>query len=125
MHSGGSMRSILSITLLVGLLTLTACGKYAEGRDSYKSFGDGRIQLIKWYESETGHKYFSLINLEDQNTIDMKVQEYTNTNEILITFGEQGYTVLDLKTYRFKQDNELNILSHEEQTLLENMKDIN
>jgi hypothetical protein len=68
--------------------------KYPSGRDTYKSFGDGRFQI-----GRLPHDELVLADCETQDTIIMNLYKYkTKGNQVFATSKEGAFAVLNYET---------------------------
>lgn len=93
------MKKSKLIILMLLFLTI-ACGKYAEGKDTVESFGDGALQILKWFDPIEGKSY-SLQNLENHKSIEMYIEKYKIKNNRLFLVGRNGYTVVEISSKKY------------------------
>ena len=72
---------------------------YIIGRDTVKSFGNGRYQIIRIPASIDGEtqKFNILYDLKDDTAIESEILEFRHDekNSLVYTFGDNGYTILN------------------------------
>jgi len=111
--------------IIICLFLLSGClehKKFPDGKDTYKSFGDGSIQLLYLYDSDKT-KNLVLFDLMNQSTIDSNVYGYKYINKKLYTKGEAGYTVLDISTHEFVQDEKVSRFQGPDQVILRKLNE--
>lgn len=92
------MRHILLILLFLPLLGCQQ-EKYPSGRDTFKSFGDGRFQILRY-----GHISLHLHDGVTQKIIVDRVKDYTTNGDLAYFLAEDGmYTVLNFVTAEYHQ----------------------
>ncbi len=94
------MRYIIFPFLILSLLDCQPV-KQPSGRDTFKSFGDGRFQILRY-----GHISLHLHDSVTQNSIVDRVKYYTTKGDVVYVLAEDGmYTVLNFVTtecHRYK-----------------------
>ena len=94
---------------------------YITGRDTVKSFGNGRYQIIRIPASIDGEtqKFNILYDLKDDTTIESKILEFRHDdkNSLVYTFGDNGYTILNYKEEKYKQSKSCQDFTDEERSI--------
>ena len=102
-------------------LYLENTNPYITGPDTVKSFGNGRYQIIKIPASIDGktQKFNILYDLKDDTTIESEILEFRHDekNNLVYTFGDNGYTILNYKKEKYKQSKSCQDFTDEEQSI--------
>lgn len=109
------------IVLFIVLLSIFR-EPYLSGRDTVTSFGSGRYQILGSTKGENTE--LSLYDCEDNIHIEEKIYKYSDEEYKgqLYVIGENGYTVLNYKKEKYKQDNSIENFSGEEQAIFKKIK---
>ena len=94
---------------------------YITGRDTVKSFGNVRYQIIRIPASIDGEtqKFNILYDLKDDTTIESEILEFRHDekNSLVYTFGDNGYTILNYKEEKYKQSKSCQDFTDEERSI--------
>lgn len=94
--------------------------EYSIGRDTLKSFGNGRYQIIKFYD-ENRKIEKSLYDLKENKIIVSNIYTYyerlVDNNVYLV--GEDSYCILNYKKEEYMQSSNLSDFSYEQQKIFE------
>lgn len=108
--------------MCLSLFIIFASGdNYISGRDTIKSFGSGRYQIIGTNHYDNDIKV--LIDLKDEKTIESYIYNYyeRETSNNVYIIGENGYSVLNYKKEEYKQSKNLNEFNKKDQEIFEIM----
>lgn len=98
------------LTIFFIMSSFFGCGtdKYPMGRDTVKSFGNGRYQILYIGKDKC------LMNVETQSTIVLQVAKFRTRGTKLFVTGKDGkFTILDYKNDEYKIYDDTNSLPEE------------
>ncbi|MNZ93873.1 hypothetical protein D3C78_1129650 [compost metagenome] len=98
-------------TILIIVILLSGClynnnssePKYPIGKDTVAAFGDATYQIYKTYNKE-----HELINNSEHAVIETHVYAYKEIDELVYTYGELGFTIINSATYNVRQYRDYN-----------------
>lgn len=120
------IRIVLIFVLLCVLgnlfcLYLENTNVYISGKDTVKSFGNGRYQIIKIPASIDGKtKTFNVLyDLRDETAIESKILKFKHDkkNGLVYILGDNGYTILKYKEEKYKQSKSFQDFTDDEQSV--------
>jgi hypothetical protein len=109
------MKSNIVLSLFL-LLLISSCS----GKDTVFEFSDPNIQLLKGYDD--GRQIQSLFISSTQTTVEINVFDYLEENGSVYAIGEQGFTILNIKTKEYKQSKKVDDFSTKDKEILKRLK---
>lgn len=112
----------ISLFILAHIFCFIMADQYIIGRDTVKSFGDGRYQIIRIpiTTDEKSEERNLLYDLKEHITIESEIYVFQHDEEKkkVYIIGSNGYTVLKYNEERYRQSKALQDFSDEEQSIL-------
>lgn len=118
------MRAIITTTTILSVIFVMShiggCKqkKYPSGRDTYKSFGDGKFQLL--YASDDS---LDLDDVGSQHTVIRHVYEYKAKGDLVFVSSEEDiFAVLNYKTGCCTTHNDINLFPEDHKNILSKIR---
>lgn len=111
---------IIFLAYLLQLLLIISDDDYSIGKDTIESFGNGRYQIIRFYD-ENRNINKTLYDLKENETIESNIYTYSERlidNTVYIV-GEDGYCILNYEKEEYIQSNDLSDFSYEQQKIFD------
>ena len=121
----GLPRLIFSSCIVLLVLTLLTCGcghrKYRSGRDTVKSFGDGRFQILRVVTKTS--EYLVLDDVELNKKIAREVLGWKHKGPFVYAIAkEPRYVIINLDSANVIQENDLSSIPQPHQSILESLE---
>lgn len=111
---------IIPIIIIIICIITTSCLKsYPIGKDTLIQFDNGRYQILR--SGPTTKKLF-FYDMQQNKNIETDVYKYCEIKPNIYIVGEQGYTVLNYKTGKVEQSENLASFSKQEIEIFKNVK---
>ena len=90
---------------------------YLSGKDTEKSFGNGRYQIISFPKDENGIIKKALIDVKENEMIGSFVYHVKEIDNLVYIEGEMGYTLLDYDNESYQQFHTIQDFKQEAQVI--------
>lgn len=106
------------LIFLVIIFSSVSCA----GKDTLYEFTDPDISILKVHDPDRDPpELYALYISSTHTTVDMDIIDYIEVNGDIYAIGEKGYTVLDVKTKKFKQSINIDDFNSDEKEILKGL----
>lgn len=115
---------VLILVLIVIGIIYTNIIPYPTGKDTVKSFANGRFQTIRLVTTDASGEMREKVTLYEygKDTIESNIYHEKSVDDIEYFLGIDGYTVLDYKNCKYKHSDNIEDFTEREKEIFEEFK---